>query len=198
MEWMNKQNRFEYLRSLLTEEEWAHLLHQSYEWNDTDTYDSEEDMIKSNFELSIPYKGFDRETHFFYKDFSFCFGEDQTYDFRKLYIDIDEMADDCGNDLSGGDFLHCRYDVDFSLYKTDGAILPYGEITRQLHVTRRDGTYRCVFQFMSEDTEVSCSSYEFATTRDFLHFMKYDEGGRDPSPIFEKLRQGGEVVVKDI
>ncbi|MBQ4113420.1 MAG: hypothetical protein IJD38_11540 [Clostridia bacterium] len=143
-------------------------------------------------------KGFDRETHFFYKDFSFCFGEDQTYDFRKLYIDIDEMADDCGNDLSGGDFLHCQYDVDFSLYKTDGAILPYGEITRQLHVTRRDGTYRCVFQFMSEDTEVSCSSYEFATTRDFLHFMKYDEGGRDPSPIFEKLRQGGEVVVKDI
>lgn len=56
---LTDSQRMRYIRSLLTENDWNHLLHLSNEWKDFDYYDSQEEMIEDNFEIIEQYKGYD-------------------------------------------------------------------------------------------------------------------------------------------
>ena len=120
--------------------------------------------------------GYDRTRHLFYSYCSYKFGEEHTVTFNKFFTTIEELAAECDNDFSNGNFTFCKDNIDWSKYKTDGAQMPYEEITRHFRIIKNDDSgFKCDILFMSNGQEVTRYSEGFDTTLDLIYFLQFDD-----------------------
>ena len=89
--------RLKYLESLLTNEDWNNLLRLKNEWYECGSYESDEEIIEENFEIQIPYKGYDLLYKKFYcvvlyifhmPEYSVNLGKFISFENLKDYIDF--------------------------------------------------------------------------------------------------------------
>ena len=147
-----------------------------------------------------PYKidvvgiGFDDKLNLFYKEMMISFDTIIQYRFKQVFLTIEELAANCNNDLSNGDFFDCRYDIDWTKYKTENANLPYGKIHTTVYLGKLDEKYEVLISYHSDNGEISSTRKTFYTCRDVIHYFGLELDDPNTEKLLNKLRNGERVV----
>lgn len=137
--------------------------------------------------------GFDINTHMFYRTVMIS-GVEKS--FNLYYPTIDELNVACNNDLSGGKFSSCLYEIDWAKYNVSNAELPELEIIRNCNVEYDGSVYKVVLTFKSGSYIVSRHTHSIDTTAELLAFMDVDLD--DFRLYLDILKDGNPVLIQNI
>ena len=180
MTFKTEDERLQYLEDLLTQEDWNHLLHLKNEWYDCCSYESDAEIIKDNFEIQIPHKGYDLLYKKFYcvvlyvfhmPEYSVNLGKLMTFENLKDYVDFFD------NDIySQSSYLGYNFtEDDINTYSIDINKISYEPFyKRTYHDERSVELVKSMVSLHWAKTERK-KAYLTSLCQAFLKYNTYDE-----------------------